>query len=116
MPASAQGRHRRVKVPFLTAPVPSLERDLLDCGVPFNDAHAVGSRYAAALETGAYVEWLAVYIGIFASLSRGMHRTRNASTAAARRLLLLLNDDLGSELFDRQSRVALESALAGSAA
>ncbi|HZZ64307.1 MAG TPA: hypothetical protein VFE17_02320 [Candidatus Baltobacteraceae bacterium] len=98
------------------APVRSLEWDLIECGVPAAEAGAVGGCYAAALESGACIEWIAAYAGVFATLAQGMHRTRAADTAAARRLLLLINDDLGVSLFDCEARTELMRALVGCAA
>ena len=98
------------------APVRSLECDLVDCGVPAAEADAVGRCYAAALESGACIEWIAAYAGVFASLCQGMHRTRAADAGAARRLLLLINDDLGVALFDDEARTDLMRALVGCAA
>lgn len=98
------------------AAVRSLECDLIDCGVPAADVKPVGDRYAAALQTGACIEWIAAYVGIFAVLMQGMHRTHAADVAAASRLLLLLNDDLGAGLFDGEARTELSRALVGCAA
>jgi hypothetical protein len=98
------------------AAVRSLECDLIDCGVPAADADAVVRCYAAALESGACIEWIAAYAGVFAVLLQGMHRTRAADIAAARRLLLLINDDLGASLFDYEARTELMRALVGCAA
>jgi hypothetical protein len=90
-----------------------MERDLLDCGVPIGDVRALVNRYARALETGACVDWIELYVGIFATLMRNSNRTRVADSSAARRLLLLLDDDLGSKIFDRDARMQLALALNG---
>lgn len=96
--------------------VESFERDLLDCGVPIGDVRHVRERYARALRTGSHFEWIELYVGIFATLCRRMHATRRANHDAAARLLLLLNDDLGSDLFDVEARAHLALALNGAAA
>jgi hypothetical protein len=96
--------------------VESFERDLLDCGVPFGDVWLVRRRYIRALETGSHFEWIELYVGIFATLNRGMHTTHRARPDAAERLLQLINDDLGSDLFDREARAHLALALNGAAA
>lgn len=87
--------------------IDALERDLLDCGVPFDDAHTLGNRYARALETRSLVDWIELYVGIFATLRRGVHLTHTANEDALTRVLLLLNDDLGSELFEEEARAEL---------
>jgi hypothetical protein len=88
-----------------------MERDLLDCGVPIGDVRTLVNRYARALESGACVDWIELYVGIFATLMRDSHRTRVADSAAAHRLLLLLDDDLGSKIFDRDARAELAQVL-----
>jgi hypothetical protein len=92
-----------------------MERDLLDCGVPIGDVRLLVNRYARALETGACIDWIELYVGIFATLMRNSHRTRVADSSAAHRLLLLLDDDLGSKMFDRDARAELSSTLYGGA-
>jgi hypothetical protein len=92
-----------------------MERDLLDCGVPIGDVRTLMQRYARALESGAYVDWIELYVGIFATLVRNSNRTRVADSAAAHRLLLLLEDDLGSKMFDREAHRELASILNGGA-
>jgi hypothetical protein len=84
-----------------------MESDLLGCGVPIGDVRALVNRYARAVETGACVDWIELYVGIFATLMRYSNRTRVADSAAAQRLLLLLDDDLGSRIFDRDARAEL---------
>jgi hypothetical protein len=96
--------------------VQSFERDLLDCGVPLGDVRALGDRYARALESGSHVDWIELYVGIFATLKRNAHRERAVKPDAAQRLLQLVNDDLGSDLFDPQAREHLALALTGVAA
>ncbi len=90
-----------------------MERDLLDCGVPIGDVRSLLNRYARAMETGACVDWIELYVGIFATLLRSSHRTRVADSSAAHRLLLLLDDDLGSKIFDRDARAELAQVLDG---
>jgi hypothetical protein len=87
-----------------------LERDLLDCGVPSLEVHPLGDRYARALETRSHIDWIELYICIFATLRRSMHRTRMASAQALNRVLLLINDDLGSQLFEEEARRELAHA------
>lgn len=87
-----------------------LERDLLQCGVPFAEVRTLGNCYARALETQSHIEWIELYVGIFATLRRSMHRTRSADAEALERMLLLLNDDLGSQLFEEDARTALAQA------
>lgn len=90
-----------------------MERDLLDCGVPLGDVRLLVNRYARAVETGACVDWIELYVGIFATLMRSSHRTRVADSAAAHRLLLLMDDDLGSKMFDPAARDELARVLDG---
>ncbi|HKU67995.1 MAG TPA: hypothetical protein VJP85_09480 [Candidatus Baltobacteraceae bacterium] len=89
----------------------SFERDVLGCGVPLGDARGLGRRYERALESGACADWIELYIGTFVTLLRFSHRTLTADAAAARRLLQLLGDDLGMQLFDDEARRRLESTL-----
>lgn len=96
--------------------VESFERDLLDCGVPIGDVRHMRERYARALHTDSHFEWIELYVGTFATLARSMHTTCCAKRDAAERLLLLLNDDLGSDLFDSEARTHLALALSGAAA
>jgi len=91
--------------------VESLERDVLDCGVPLGEVRALRKRYERALESGSCADWIEFYIGTFVTLLRSTHRTRNADPAAAQRLLQLLCDDLGMQLFDDDARRRLEFAL-----
>jgi hypothetical protein len=90
-----------------------MESDLLACGVPIGEARLLTNRYARALETGAYVDWIELYVGIFATLMRSANRTRVADESAVSRLLLLLDDDLGSKIFDREARAELAFVLDG---
>lgn len=91
--------------------VESFERDVVHCGVPLGEARALRKRYERALRSGSCADWIELYIGTFVTLLRGTHRTRNADSAAAQRLLQLLCDDLGTQLFDDDARRRLESAL-----
>lgn len=84
--------------------VESFERDILDCGVPLGDARAVRKRYERALQSGVCVDWIELYVGVFVTLLRGVNRTGPAQPQAAKRLLLLLADDLGMQLFDEDAR------------
>jgi len=77
--------------------VESLERDVLDCGVPLGDARAVGKRYERAIQSGACADWIELYVGVFVTVLRGAHRTHRAHPQAAQRLLTLLADDLGTQ-------------------
>jgi hypothetical protein len=92
--------------------IASLERDVLDCGVPLGESRALVKRYERALHSGACVDWIELYIGIFATLLRHPHCTRAADPYAARRLLQLLSDDLGVQLFDDDALRSLEQTLA----
>lgn len=94
----------------------SLERDVLDCGVPLGEARALRKRYERALASRAAADWIELYLGTFVTLLRSTHRTRSADPAAAQRLLQLLSDDLGSDLFDDDARSKLQLALAFTAA
>lgn len=96
--------------------VQSLERDVLDCGVPLRDAHALAKRYERALRSGSSADWIELYIGTFVTLLRCPHRTRVADPAAAHRLLQLLGDDLGAQIFDEEARRRLELVLRAPAA
>jgi hypothetical protein len=90
--------------------IESLECDLLECGVPFADVHTLGNRYARALETRSTIDWIELYVGIFATVRRSVHRMQTASEEALSRILLLLNDDLGTELFEEEARAELAQA------
>lgn|GEM_PF-3230928 len=90
--------------------IDAFERDLLDCGVPHAEVRALGNRYARALETRSHIDWIELYVGIFATLRASVHRTRAAREAALDRILLLINDDLGSELFAEEARARLAQA------
>lgn len=96
--------------------VQSLERDVAACGVPLGDVRRIAACYERALRSGAAADWLEVYIGTFVTLLRRAHRVRPAEPHAARRLLLLMSDDLGVSLFDAQARLQLEMTLRRSAA
>lgn len=109
-------RYRRKFV--LSAPpqitsVESLERDVLNCGVPLGDARALGKRYERALQSGACADWMELYIGTFVTLLRGAHRTRVADYDACKRLVQLLSDDLGAQLFDEGALFRLSQVLHG---
>lgn len=80
--------------------VESFERDVLDCGVPLGDARVVRKRYERAIQSGACADWIEFYVGAFVTVLRCAHRTRRAQPEAAQRLLTLLADDLGIQLFD----------------
>jgi hypothetical protein len=88
----------------------SLEWDLIGCGVPAPEATALADRYARALETGSHADWIELYVGIFATVRRSLDNGAPRSRPAFERVLLLLNDDLGSELFDKEARVELADA------
>jgi hypothetical protein len=90
--------------------VESLERDVADCGVPLADARALRFRYERALLSGSCADWIELYVGLFVTLLRAAHCTRVADAGAATRMLLLVNDDLGTQLFDADARsqVAME--------
>lgn len=96
--------------------VESLERDVVECGVPLGDARALRKRYERALQSGSCADWIELYLGVFVTLLRNAHRTRTAQRAAAHRLLQLLNDDLGRKLFDADALLRVEAALMRSAA
>lgn len=89
--------------------VESLERDVLDCGVPFGDARAVRKRYERAIESGACADWIEFYVGAFVTLLRGVNRTGPVHVEAAKRLLQLFADDLGTQLFDDDARRRLRA-------
>ncbi len=91
--------------------VESFERDVLDCGVPIAEASKLGLRYARALETGIYTDWIELYVGIFATLLHDANRTRTVDRSASQRLLLLIDDDLGTRIFDNGARAQLRFAL-----
>jgi hypothetical protein len=94
----------------------NFERDLLDCGVPLGDVRMLLSRYRRALGSGSHFDWIELYVGMFATLLQRAHRTRPADPSAAQRALLLVNDDLGSSLFDDSARLHLAAALSHAAA
>lgn len=92
--------------------IESLERDVLDCGVPLGESRALTKRYERALLSGACADWIELYVGIFATLLRHPHRTRAANPEAAQHLLQLLSDDLGAQLFDDDALQILAQTLA----
>jgi hypothetical protein len=96
--------------------VESLERDVVDCGVPLGDARALRKRYERAIASGICADWIELYVGTFVTLLRCTHRTHSADAGAARRMLQLLGDDLGVQLFDEEARSQLEHALFAAAA
>ena len=87
------------------------ERDVVECGVPLGEVRALVKRYDRALRSGGCADWVELYVGLFVTLLRCAHRTRTADLAAARRLLLLLEDDLGAQLFDAEALAQLEQSL-----
>ncbi len=91
--------------------VESLERDVLACGVPLGDTHGLVKRYERALRTGSGADWIELYVGTFVTLLRDAHRTCAADSGAANRLLRLLEDDLGMQLFDGDARARLHRSL-----
>jgi hypothetical protein len=91
--------------------VESFERDVADCGVPVGEVLEIGKRYRRALESGSCVDWMELYVGTFVTLLRRAHYARAASVDAARRLLDLLGDDLGVQLFDASARRQLERSI-----
>lgn len=93
--------------------VQSLERDVLDCGVPLGEVRALVKRYERALCTGSSADWIELYVGTFVTLLRVAHRTRPADALAAERLLQLMGDDLGMQLFDEEARHDLTQVLHG---
>lgn len=94
----------------------SLERDVVACGVPLRDSRVLGACYRRALQSGSSADWIELYVGTFVTLLRKPHQTCHADSAAAQRLLQLLNDDLGSQLFDTEALQQVQSALHLSAA
>ena len=91
--------------------VESFERDVLDCGVPQEEVRRLGDRYTRALETGRYVDWIELYVGTFATLLQRANSTKFAERGATERLMRLMDDDLGSKIFDRDARAELMLAL-----
>jgi hypothetical protein len=84
-----------------------LERDLLDCGIPYGQVQPLAIRYVRALETNSHLDWIELYVGVFATLRRSLNYTRSADPSALERILQLINDDLGSELFSPEARAEL---------
>jgi hypothetical protein len=64
----------------------------------------LGIRYVRALETHSHIDWIELYVGVFATLREYLDRGRPANPSALERLLLLVNDDLGSALFSPEAR------------
>lgn len=91
--------------------VESFERDVLDCGVPLGDARALSKRYERAMSSVSGADWIELYVGVFVTLLRRTHRTRVADQSAARRMLHLVGDDLGADIFDADARRQLEFVL-----
>ena len=85
----------------------SLQWDLIGCGVPAPEATALADRYARALETGSHADWIELYVGIFATVRRCLDNGGPPSRPALERVLLLINDDLGTQLFDDEARAEL---------
>ncbi|HLI96180.1 MAG TPA: hypothetical protein VKT72_08845 [Candidatus Baltobacteraceae bacterium] len=91
--------------------VESLERDVAMCGVPLGDVRALGKRYERAIQSGSCADWIELYVGVFVTLLRNSHRTRRAEESAARRMLELLGDDLGVQLFNEEALQEVQGAL-----
>lgn len=96
--------------------VESFERDVVACGVPLGDARLVARCYERALRSASCTDWIELYVGAFVTLLRGAHVTQTAEPRSAARLLQLLGDDLGMQLFDEDARRQLGLALLRSAA
>ncbi|SRR5579872_6988098 len=91
--------------------VESLERDIAMCGVPLGEVRALGKRYDRAIERGLCADWIELYVGVFVTLLRNSHRTRRADEFAAYRMLELLGDDLGVQLFNEEALREVQGAL-----
>lgn len=89
----------------------SLERDVVLCGAPLGDARMLARCYERAMRSGSCADWIELYVGTFVTLLRNAQRTRSADPAAAMRLLQLIGDDLGVQLFDEDARLQVERAL-----
>jgi hypothetical protein len=96
--------------------VASLERDVLECGVPLGEVRALAKRYRRALESGSAADWIELYLGTFVTLLHRANRTKTADRASALRMMQLLNDDLGMQLFDGEAIARVEASLLRSAA
>lgn len=96
--------------------VESFERDVAACGAPLGEARMLGTRYDRALRSGVCADWIELYVGTFVTLLRYAHCTRAADHAAAARLLRLIGDDLGEQLFDEDARREVALVLLRSAA
>ncbi len=81
-----------------------LEEDLRDCAVSAHDVQAVGARYSRAITSGLYVDWVEMYVGVFAALIGALREGGVPEAEPLDRVLRLINDDLGSQLFDAQAR------------
>jgi hypothetical protein len=81
-----------------------LEADLLDCGVSREAADVLGSSYARAISASLEARWIEFYVAVFTTLSRSLRAARAVNAHAVRRLLYLVNDDLGAQLFDVEAR------------
>jgi hypothetical protein len=89
----------------------SFEWDVAACGVPLVDVRMLGVRYERALQSGSCADWIELYVGTFVMLLRKSHCTRRADDAAAQRLLQLLGDDLGAQIFDRHALKEVQRSL-----
>lgn len=100
-----------VKTERVLSSVEAFESDVLNCGVPADEVRRLGDRYTRALETGGYLEWIELYVGTFATLLQRSNSTKSADRGASQRLMRLIDDDLGSKIFDRDARAELMLAL-----
>lgn len=96
--------------------IESFERDVVACGAPLGEARHITRCYERALLSGSCADWIELYVGTFVTLLRGANLTQSADQRAAARLLQLLGDDLGMQLFDQEARRRLELALLRAAA
>ena len=80
------------------------EEDLQGSGVAVDEVKTLGLAYLRSIVRGSRADWVELYVGVFAAVSRGVRESAAVDPEAVERMLLLLDDDLGSQLFALEAR------------
>ena len=92
-------------------PVGSLRCDLVASGFAKSEVAALARRYEQALRAPSDASWTQFYAALFGSMRELATSVRPGSAAARRAILRILEDDLGTRLFDADSLVDLRDAV-----